>query len=344
MIGFVVPDLAGRPSGGTRYDARLITELRRLGIALADAAPEAIASLDAAELVVVDSLYLDVVPDFRRARRGACLGVLLHYLPSLVERGVDPIALSEIERAALDAADLLVVPSEYLRGVVERAGYVGRPIVVVEPGCDVALGARPPPSERVRALLVGHVVPGKGIAPLLDALGRARLEDAFSLRIVGDPAADPEYADRCRVAVARSPGLERSVEFVGSIDATRVASELARADLFVSASRMESYGMALAEARCAGVPIVACAGGNVAAHVSADWGGELVDDPPALAAACARLARNPGELQRRIARARATAPTPRAWSRAARELVAGLARHGVSVDRRNEGTNARTTA
>jgi glycosyltransferase involved in cell wall biosynthesis len=341
MIEFVVPDLGGRPTGGTRYNARLIQELGRSGVALGVCTADDVRD---AELIWIDSLYLERVPEIRRARRAARIGIVLHYLPSLVEHGAERLELAEPERAALDAADLLLVPSEFMARTAVRAGFADRAVFVVEPGTDVALSARAPSVEHgVRALFVGHLVPNKRLEPLLLALAVARLpEGRFSLRIAGDLAADAAYASRCRAVAADSPLLARSVTFLGNLEPKAVEAELAAANLFVSASRMESYGMALRDARAAGVPIVACPGGHVAAHVAPASGGELVIDEAALADACARLASDLGEHRRRVECARANVPPARPWSDAAADLVAALSRAGISVDRTNEGTIAQT--
>jgi glycosyltransferase involved in cell wall biosynthesis len=81
----------------------------------------------------------------------------------------------------------------------------------------------------------------------------------------------------------------------------------------------------LAEARALGVPVVARAGGNSAAHVEARAGGVLVHDDNALAAECARLARDRDERGRRRAAARACRPPARRWADAARDLIATTA-------------------
>jgi glycosyltransferase involved in cell wall biosynthesis len=69
------------------------------------------------------------------------------------------------------------------------------------------------------------------------------------------------------------------VEFVGHVTGERKAALLARADLFVSPSRHESYGLAIAEAEAAGCPVIS--------HAHHGARGTIVDceDPMALAAA-----------------------------------------------------------
>src|SRR5690606_33710116 len=96
------------------------------------------------------------------------------------------------------------------------------------------------------------------------------------------------------------------------------------ADVLLSASRMESYGMALAEARACGRPILARPGGNVAALVDPAWGGALVPHAAAVAESCVALARDRVELEARQRRAWEHR-TAWSWSASAARLVALLA-------------------
>jgi hypothetical protein len=128
------------------------------------------------------------------------------------------------------------------------------------------------------------------------------------------------------LALGQDPRLLGRVRFVGERTPGETMGHLAASNLFVSASVMESYGMALAEARTLGLAIVARAGGNVAALVPDNCGGELVESPSQLAAAFLRLCRDAGEHRRRLELARATALPPRPWSEVEMELKARTAR------------------
>lgn len=279
-------------------------------------------------LVWVDSMYLELVPGLReQLSERARLGLLLHYLPTLVTRGAPVTAaqLSRVEREALEHAELALVTSPFMQNVLASLGFAGS-LGCVEPGCELEpSGTLPAASSGVRALLLSHVVSGKGIEPLLAALARMLAPtDPFSLRVVGDVEAEPAYALRCQALVAQNPELRARVTFAYALADAGVQAELCKSNLLLSASVMESYGMALAEGRRVGLPLLARAGGNVSAHVRAEAGGELVADAEALARACVRLCRDPAEHSRRLTAARNHIPARRSWRDAARELASAL--------------------
>jgi hypothetical protein len=347
MDWFIVPDLDGPISGGTLYDRLLIASANDAGcpsVAISlDRAHEVLAGANAGDRIWVDSLYLEEFPALvRAARRSARVALLAHYLPSLVTSG-DGLRASDLsggEVAALAAASLVLVPSPFMRRMVERLAGPGRTILCLEPG-RVAEGRAVLPGPPVQAVMVANLVPGKGVAPFLACLAQQILaSDDFHLTIVGGASFDRDCAEICLV-LGDGPRLRGRVRFVGQQAPAATLRHMAASNLFVSASIMESFGMALAEARTLGLPIVARAGGNVATLVHGGCGGELVTDPSELAAACLRLCRDAGEHRRRLAMARATALPPRPWSEVGREfklktarLVAG-APHGAVL---REGT------
>jgi glycosyltransferase involved in cell wall biosynthesis len=330
-LGLVAPPLDGAATGGTLYNRELCAALSGAGCELC------VCSLDSAGLgellqsarpLWVDSLYLEAVPELAR-RAARPLGLWLHYLPSFVALGRPArlVELSEPERRALSAADSFLVTSGFMREALEPLVATPQKIYVVAPG--VKGGLAPAASEHddaLRAVMLANLLPGKGIEPLLLGLAEElRPSDRLTLSIVGSLELDPGYSERCRRLISQSTQLAARVTLRGALSPTRAQAELAEADLLVSASVMESYGMALAEARVAGVPILARAGGNAAAHVEPSAGGQLVATTHELAIACLELARDPARRRTLRSRARAHALPARAWSEAARELLSQLA-------------------
>jgi glycosyltransferase involved in cell wall biosynthesis len=98
-----------------------------------------------------------------------------------------------------------------------------------------------------------------------------------------------------------------------------------RANLFISASRMETFGMALQEARAHGLPILALDAGHARHHFTDGEDGVLCDSLPALVAQLLALARDPARLRVLVARARASRPSSGyTWQVAAAHLLAEL--------------------
>jgi glycosyltransferase involved in cell wall biosynthesis len=338
---FVVPASGAPRSGGNRYNEGL---LAALGARADRLEPEAaVLALRAKEpgFYWLDSLYLERWDALRALAPPGSLGLLAHYLPGFVtHRGeLSREHLSPAERSALDGADALLVTSAWMRDALARLASSPRRFVVVEPGREAAPEPDPPPlAAGVRAVLVANLVPGKGVKPWLGSLSRALADgDRLKLAIAGGER-DRAYAAACRALVESDPRLARAVTFRGELEPARVLELLSRSHLAISSSYFEAYGMALAEARSAGVPIVARAGGNAAALVEPASGGELCRNGAELAAAVLRLCRRPELLLERIARARAARLPPRPWSRAAAELSRPLPRPEAARARATTGT------
>ncbi|MBL4687445.1 MAG: glycosyltransferase family 4 protein [Nannocystaceae bacterium] len=314
---FVVPPLDGPTTGGTRFNAELIAALRRRG----EAVQTSTSYRDTPSLSWVDSLYLPEFPAW--AARGS-VGLLTHYLPSLLTHGARPPSesLQPFERESLACARAFMTPSVYLADELTALGVDPNKIGVVEPG--VSPSARPAVrgihgevdhEAPLQAVLVANVTPGKGILELLDAL--VSLRGRYVLRIIGSLEMDQPYVRRCHAVTAARDG---QVVFEGALPHAQCLTRVRESDLLVSASRMESYGMALAEARACGVPIVACEGGNVANLVMRSAGGCLTPDPQALAMALVALAEDRETLDARTTLARAMLHV-RTWDQAAEDFL-----------------------
>lgn len=321
MITFVVPPLDGPTTGGTRYNRGLVRAVRELQ---EPHEPCEVLSWDEARHAVgeprlrvawVDSLWIDRLPELVALASPRCrIGLLTHYLPSLVAHGERPPAssLSRGEQVALELAAAFVVPSEYLAGELIALGVDRTRVLVMPPGTELPCAPRPPrprppktaEHEPLHAVVIANVTEGKGILALLEGLAiHLRPHDALRLHVVGDLGMEPAYADACTSLVASTPSLRDRVRIPGALPYPACIEALIEADVLLSASRMESYGMALADARACGRPILARAGGNVAEHVDPAWGGELVVDELALAAACVGLVRDRDQLDQRQQRA-----------------------------------------
>ena len=320
----VAPPLDGPPTGGTLYNRGLVAALRASGVELRTGGwPEAADDARPAALQLIDSLYLQHVPALAAAAkaRGVASWLLLHYLPSQVRlgRAVARDELSAVERAALAAADGVMATSRFMAEQLAALGVAAERVRCVEPG--VAQVAREQHGDaHVHAVVLGSVTEAKGQLALLQALARElRDGDALKLELIGSLDAEPEHAAECRALIAAHPALAARVLLPGTLPHEAALARLARADLLLSVSRMESYGMALSEARATGVPILARAAGNVPAHALAEAGGTLCPDVATVAREIVALTRDRTLLAQRDALARSHR-IARSWSEAAGEM------------------------
>jgi glycosyltransferase involved in cell wall biosynthesis len=191
---------------------------------------------------------------------------------------------------------------------------------LVEPGVDPAPLARESSDGLLRLLTVATVHAGKGHDILLEALAPiSNLE--WEVTCAGSLTRDLGTVDRIRSRAATLGLLDR-VHFVGDLPQERLDGCYANSDLFVLATRQETYGMAVAEALARGLPVVSTDTGAIAELVGASAG--LVVPPgdgEAFAAALAAVMRDRDLLRRLSEGARARRPELLTWQAAALRLA-----------------------
>lgn len=339
---FVVPAADAPPSGGNRYNDGLIAALGAQAARCepAQLTPERLASCTR---VWVDSLYLDQLPALReRTPSGVPLCLLAHSLPSLLHAaaGLDASQLHARERELLGLLDGALAPSRTMVGWLHERGATF-PVCVVEPAREHAFSTRTPDGA-LRAVVVANVIPNKGVLPLLVAL-RRELEarsprvSSASLRVhvIGRRETDPAYTRACERELEQSAALADCVQLVGTASYESLLGELGAAHVLLSASRVESYGMAIADARAAGCVVLARRAGHVEQLVSAQAGGELVDDDETLVRVLLSWVEDRASLAARLALAARHRLAARSWDDVASELrdalVAGSGRRQSST-------------
>ena len=341
-MALVFPGELTTRTGGYIYDRRAFEALAARGwrvreVSLATsfpfpdeaalrAADAALAGLEDGTSTVIDGLALGAMPEVAARHRERLELVALVHHPLCLETGLAPelaVRLRASERAALETARRVIVTSRLTAEtlVAEFNVPLGR-ITVAPPGIDPAPEARGS-GGRPCLLNVGTVTPRKGHALLIEALAGLRALP-WDLVVVGSLGRDPGTADAVRASIGRH-GLDDRVTLTGELEGDELATAFDRADIFVSASFYEGYGMAIAEALARGLPVVATSGGATAETVPAD-AGLLVPpgDAAALAQALRRLLAEPGlhgRLREGAMRARARLPR---WDDAAASIEAAL--------------------
>jgi glycosyltransferase involved in cell wall biosynthesis len=219
-------------------------------------------------------------------------GVRLNCRGSVPEAVAYGASLALWQRRLVEQADALIVPSAFAR---ERLRELGAPLpwervhVLAPPlrmqafaaGADVLMRSGSPAGATAAAgsyaLVVARLAPEKGVDVAIDACREA----GMPLTVAGD---GPE-----RAALARRAG-DGAVRFVGHVGERELAELRAGAAVALAPSRSaETFGLAVAEAMAAGLPVVASRVGALPEIVEPD---ALVapGDARELARAIARLA------------------------------------------------------
>ncbi len=297
---FVVPT-GVPPSGGDLYNRCLADALSRAGFRCRTVGPEAMPVGRAlpAELWV-DGLFMgELEGRLAPARAGRDVFLIVHSLPSLDSALPARTARERraAERRALDTASGFLVTSAYTRDVLRARGFRDRPIFVVPPATCVIAPDGPRPTTRFMGLVAGSLIPSKGILDYLAALRRLlRPPDDLTLRIAGRADIDPACASACLRTIETDPLLARAAVYLGPLPLERLRAEYAAANVFVSPSRTESYGMAFHDAMACGLPVLALRAPYSEPFIRHGRTGLLCPDAASLARATLSLARRPGRL------------------------------------------------
>jgi glycosyltransferase involved in cell wall biosynthesis len=175
------------------------------------------------------------------------------------------VAWATAERAAVGRADLLQAMSEREVDSLRAAGLfqpalvhpVGVEIHAQQHARDADVAGDANEEQGVKTcLFLSRLHPIKGLALLLQAWGQLR-PAGWRLVIAGP---DQQGHAAAMEGLARSLGIAERVTFVGSVHGHAKWKLLAGADLFVLPSHSENFGVVIAEALAAGVPVITTTG------------------------------------------------------------------------------------
>jgi len=142
-----------------------------------------------------------------------------------------------------------------------------------------ALGTKSHFSYVCNFISVGELIHRKGYDILLDAFGKSNFGDTATLTIYGGGKDLNMLRER-----AIHLGISGNVFFRGEKSRTEIANALQNADVFVLASRVETFGVVFIEAMATGLPVIATSCGGPENFVN-DSNGILIptEDVSALA-------------------------------------------------------------
>lgn len=279
-VVFAIPGDLKSTTGGYAYDRRVIDILPDFGVHVSvTTLPDAFPNPSAADLaetgrllktkphdavLMVDGLAFGAfTDDILDVLQGRVIALVHH--PLFLETGLPHSRKVEIktsEENALQRASHIVVTSRVTKRIlVDTMGLSPDKVTIAEPGTDPARRATGTGAP-LQILAVGAVLPRKGYHILVEALAPLKHID-WRLTIAGALDRHPGAVETVQKAI-QANGLEDRVTLAGKVVPATLERHYESADLFVSASLFEGYGMVLAEAMARGLPMVIAAGGAAA--------------------------------------------------------------------------------
>jgi glycosyltransferase involved in cell wall biosynthesis len=319
-IGLIVYDDLKTVSGGYLYDRMLVECLLERGVALKVFALKrnayAVQLADNWSGPFVDQIrnaHLDLLLEDElchpslillnrhlRRQTPTRLVSIVHHLRCSESRPAWMNTLyARVERTYLSGVDACIYNSVATARSVQRLLQSQPPSVVAYPGGDrlalslsceqVRTRVREP--RELRLVLLGNVIPRKGLLTLIRALALARHHGPpharpIRLRVVGSLTGDLHYVRRIREALRRL-GLTAEVELMGSLSDDEVAAVLQTSDVLAMPSTHEGFGIAYLEAMYAGLPAIGTPDGGAAEIICDGVNGLLIPpEQPAILARC----------------------------------------------------------
>ena len=225
-----------------------------------------------------------------------------------------------LERSHLEGAAAIHVTSQSEAGDVARLGFGDRarviPLGVAVPERKIQ---RSLASDRpLRVLFLSRLHEKKNIPTLLRALAAAT-SPRIELTIAGD--GDANYRAGLSAMVGELALADR-VRFVGHVDGTAKQALLTESDCFVLPSAHENFGLAVAEALAAALPVIVSPGVALAEVVADAGAGVVVEaNDHALATTLTWAASHPASLIEMGERAWHLARRSLSWDASCARLV-----------------------
>ncbi|MBH8574632.1 glycosyltransferase [Nostocaceae cyanobacterium CENA369] len=235
-----------------------------------------------------------------------------------------------LERRNLAGAAAIHFTSDQEAKISERFGVATQdlviPLGVIPLGRDsresLVRGKLGIPEGVPLVLFMSRIDPKKGLNLLIPALEKLlAIGSKFHFVLAGTNPQDPDYESKIKSQIENSP-LRSHTTITGFVSGELKASLLQTADLFVLPSYYENFGIAVAEAMVASVPVVISDQVHIYQQVRDSQSGWVgATDVQALFELLREALQNPQECQRRGLNAQKYALEHFSWDAIARQII-----------------------
>jgi len=286
-VTFIIPDVNAFQSGGNIYNKNLIAGLRKNGYVVDVLDLVAFQKQDINQqkgYYFFDTLYFaQLTQIFAKKNKQTQFWLIVHHLESLYppKDWTTTDYFLQKEHRFLVQFDGFLTSSQFTADYL-NSYHLTPPKVVILPAIDyIPTNQFNRKSHPIKAIMVANLVERKGILPFLEQLQKSTLltpSNPLQIQLVGTAAIEKSYAQKCLTLLETTPLLGQIVQYQGQLSPKQLHFYYQTSNLFISTAFMETYGMALQEARAFRLPILGLDGGNVKHHIIDGITGYLAND------------------------------------------------------------------
>lgn len=291
-VAFLGPDPFFEVSGGNLYNRNLVTSLQNLNYLFDLIQPEF--DLSHYDLLVVDSLNLN---EARAISFDGPKILICHLLPSMMEKAPrETEKLKKIEQASLAIYKKILATGHFCYDYLINLGIDNNKLELIEPVLEVGFLESSGKKELIppiKILIVANLLPNKGVAEFLkQVLCKASEFKNSVIKIASSSLLSEEYLNICVDFKNQLHSLGVWVEICIDVPRKRLENLYYWADVVVSASKMETFGMAVCEAVLLNRWVLALSKGNIENLIKDGKNGNLFIDMDGLVEKLAEYATN----------------------------------------------------
>jgi len=268
-IFFDFPDFDAFVSGGNIYNKRFEQVL------LEKFDVKKVNDINSANFVITDTIFLNNTKTNTLINADNVLkAIIVHHLKYFEDNSYTK------EFGTLKNFDLFIANSDFTSKALEVNGIKTDRITIIEP--PVHSPSAPSIQQKmnsVNAVMAANWIERKGYYEMFNALKTFKsVPDNLSITIFGDRTLNYEYYKKCIDLLNESSALQQIIKASEMLPPKLMFEKYQNYNVFISASKMETYGMSVKEALVNGLYVLALNRGNIPYLVNEPIKGKLFSD------------------------------------------------------------------
>lgn len=234
-------------------------------------------NIEEANVVISDTIFLNKKETFNFLKITDLKKVIIiHHLKYFEDNNY----VEEFD--LLNKFDLLIANSDFTSTELQKNGIDNNKIVVVEPLIQPPYLLEKKNNQLIKALMAANWVERKGFVEMFNAIkSKIYSPTDLSITIFGDQRIDKIYYNKCIRLINKDAILSKMISIKKVLPPEKMLATYQNYNLFISASKMETYGMAVKEAINNGLYVLALNRGNIPYLINEPSQGKLfnhIDD------------------------------------------------------------------